>query len=154
MVQSCGGHAHGARCQRNAMPELSPGALLFFATSAAPDDHHRYRCLPDVDSDNHFAASSTTITFPAAGVSATSSAADRLAFSVYHHRRLIDAPTDRQNDSAEEPTVDGRPTVFRETLRGGAHGARFPVHILLHALPEFTDRQVHIDTRISLYYII
>jgi len=124
------------------MPELSSGALLFFVTSAAPDDrHHRYLSPLDVDNDNHFAASSTTITFPAAGASATSSAADRLVFSVYHHRRLIDAPTDRQNDSVEEPTVDSRPTVFRETLRGCAHGARFPVHILLHALPEFTDRQ-------------
>jgi len=133
------------------MPELSPGAL-FIATSAAPDRrHHRYRCPLDVDDDdNHFAASSTTVTFPAAGASATSSAVDRLAFSVYGRDRLIDASAvaDRKNDGAEEPSDDGWPSVFRETLRGGAHGARLPVHILLHALPEFADRQVHIETRI------
>lgn len=131
------------------MPELSPGALLFFVTSAAPDDHrHRYRCPSDEDddNDNDFAASSaTTVTFPAAGVSATSSAtADRPASFVYRLRRLIDASaaTDRRNDSAEEPADDGRPSVFSETLRGSAHGARLPVHILLHALSEFTDRQL------------
>lgn len=141
------------------MPELSPGALLFIATSAAPD--RRYRCPLDVDDDDHrhfAAASSTTVTFPAAGASATSSAAvDRLAFSVYRRGRLIDASAvaDRQNDSAEKPSDDGRPSVFRETLRGGAHGARLPVHILLHALPEFADRQVHTETRIySLILII
>lgn len=139
------------------MPELSPGALLFIATSAAPDlRHHRYRCPLDVDDDNHFAASSTTVTFPAAGASATSSAVDRLAFSAYRRGRLIDvsAVADRPNDSAEEPSDDGRPSVFRETLRGGAHGARLPVHILLHALPEFADRQVHIETHIFLILIL
>jgi len=128
------------------MPELSPGALSFFATStAAPDDHrHCYRCPPDDDDDddnNHFTA--TTVTFPAAGTSATSpEAADRPAFFVCRLNDASSATADRRNDSAEEPTDDGRPSVFRETLRGGAHGARLPVHILLHALPEFTDRQV------------
>ncbi|KAL4118984.1 hypothetical protein QTP88_011862 [Uroleucon formosanum] len=138
------------------MPELSPGALSFFATPSAADldDHrHRYRCpLNDDDDDNNnkdFAASSaTTVTFPVIGASATSSttAADRSAFFVCRHRRRLNdassATTDRRNDSAKEPTDDGRPAVFRETLRGSAHGARLPVHILLHALPEFTDRQL------------
>jgi len=129
------------------MPELSPGALLFFVTSTALDDRHRYRCPSDND-DNDFAPlSATTFTLPASGASPTSSSvADCSAFIVCHHRRRLNDATstlaDCRNDSAKEPTDDGRPSVFRETLRGGAHGALLPVHILLHALPEFTDCKV------------
>lgn len=139
------------------MPELSPGVLLSFATSAALDDHrHRYRCPSDNDDIDFAASSATTVTLlPAAGASPTSSAAaDCSAFFVcHHHRRLNDASSsaaaDHRNDSAKEPAAVGRPSVFRETLRGRAHGARLPVHILLHALPEFTDCEVYL-----LYFIM
>jgi len=130
------------------MPELSPGALSFFATlsaTALEDHRHHYRCPLNDDNNKDFAASSATkVTFPAIGASATSSttSADRLAFFVCRLNDASSAAADRRNDSAKEPTADGQPSVFREALRGGAHGARLSVHILLYALPEFTDRQV------------
>lgn len=127
---------------RDAMPELSPGALLLFAAAAANrrrrrDDNGGYR-------HSEFAAS-VTVTVPAPADAAGAVPAPLRPVTRHcQRRRRRRRVTTRANDRApQEPPTDGRPTVFRETLRGRAHGARIPVHILLHALPEFANRQVY-----------
>lgn len=109
-------HAHNARHQRNAMPELSPGTSLLFAI-----DHDCCRYVNDDD----IAPFATT---------ATSAAATAHVIAVSWS----------DDDNAEEPP-DSRPAVFRETLRGGTDGARLPVYILLHPLPELPNRQVNLQ---------
>lgn len=101
------------------MPELSPGALLLFATD---DDCCRY-----VNDDDIFP-------FVATATTATTEIA-----------RVIAVPQSDDDSNAEEPPDSSRPAVFRETLRGGTDGARLPIHILLHALPEFPNCQVNLQ---------
>lgn len=121
------GHAHGACRQRNVMPELSPGTL-------SPSRHvalgtGRRRCRSHDNDDCR--------------VGATNDVPSSVTNGLCPDIGIINGTRD---DNTEEPADSRRPAVYRQTLRGRADGARLLVHILLHALSEFTDRQVHIIT--------
>lgn len=131
---------------RDAMPELSPGALLLFVAAAA--NRRRRRCRRDDDGYRRCEFAASVVAFPADAAGAAL-APLRFVTRHRHHRRVT-----RANDRAHEPPTDGgRPTVLCETLRGRAHGARLPVHILLHALPEFAHRQVNTLTPVLIYLL-
>lgn len=112
------------------MPEVSPGTLSLFAAAAA-----------DRIGDPFVSRQRTGVRKHA--TTATIARARSRLHRRRRSRRVINADRRRYRyDDVEKPADDGRPTVFLQTLRGGTHGARLSVHILLHALPEFADRQV------------